>query len=74
MKTRSTMIEPKAGPALTITGIKRQWALRAAQWLADRGVLAFYNSAERALCAFETKHGRAWTYEAMHKALMAVQS
>ena len=50
------------------------FALDTIEELANRGLPAFYDASDRSLNAFEFKHGREWTYEAMHKALAATKA
>jgi hypothetical protein len=62
------MKRPKSGPVLGVTGVTKEHAERAAQWLRDqRGVAAFYFNGE--LCAWESKHGRKRTYDFLYQSL-----
>lgn len=59
---------------LTVLGVSKTHAQRAITYMSDRNLLAFYAPKERALCAFEFKHGREWTYNAMTHALLATRA
>lgn len=59
--------------ALSVTGVTRAHAERAVKWMKDRSLLAFYRAADKSLNAFEFKHGRDWTYDAMNRALDATR-
>lgn len=61
-------------PFLSVTGLRKDHALRAKKWLRDRSILAFYSAADKSLNAPETNHGKAWTYEAMHEAIDATRN
>ncbi|QWY83161.1 hypothetical protein [Rhizobium phage RHph_X2_24] len=56
-------------PVHSVTGVSKTHARRAMKWLKDRNLLSFYRSADKSLNAFEFKHGKEWTENALRDAL-----
>ena len=64
--------QPK-GPTIDVLGVNAAWAKRARKWLADRSLLSFYDPKQKALRAFEFKHGPEWTEKQLRDALEATR-
>lgn len=60
-------------PDLSVPGVAREHGARAARWLRNRSILAYYHGGEESLRAPVTVNGRQWTCDAMDKALAATR-
>jgi hypothetical protein len=56
-------------PIHSVTGLNKAHALRAQKWLKDRNLLSFWRKEDKSLNAFEFKHGKDWTQNALETAL-----
>lgn len=53
---------------LSLTGVTKRHGLKAVKWLRRHSILAFYRAEDKSINAFQTKHGKEWTYAILERA------